>query len=441
MKSFVPFEDPLAAVGRARRRRADAGDVRARARLGDRDRGDRPARRDPRHPARLLRRAPGVVQMRARHVGVDEDGDDEAAEGRLRQRFGEDQVGERVGAGAAVLLGVHQAEQAGVAELSQHLARRHAGVLPGERMRLDLARDEARDLLAQQLVLGGEIDAFHRSETSRLRRTASPRSSRAHAGRRREGALRSASGTRRAAAARTAVPASIACAWPRWCTWWLSRWAMTWPRRSRWIRPFAAVELDDLVEHRRDERVDVVDEALVGARLRGGDRRERHAGRRRRARSARRRPRRAAPRGSRGRRRGCARASSPGSGRSSSAPPRSPRARARASPHAGDGWRAGWRAPACAGRRAAPWGLLQNAAGEPALDLVAPVVAPERLAVDDEERRAEDALRDRVVARRLEAALPARLGPDALGLGGVEAELGRERLQVLGVREVDACRA
>src|SRR6476659_706248 len=52
---------------------------------------------------------------------------------------------------------------------------------------------------------------------------------------------------------------------------------------------------------------------------------------------------------------------------------------------------------------------------EPALDLVAPVVAPERLAVDDEERRAEDALRDRVVARRLEAALPARLGPDPLG--------------------------
>src|SRR5204863_6628408 len=74
---------------------------------------------------------------------------------------------------------------------------------------------------------------------------------------------------------------------------------------------------------------------------------------------------------------------------------------------------------------------------EPALDLVASVVAPEGLAVDDEERRAEDALRDRVVARRLEAALPARLAPDALGLCGVEAELGRQRLEVLAVREVD----
>src|SRR6187399_920061 len=82
-------------------------------------------------------------------------------------------------------------------------------------------------------------------------------------------------------------------------------------------------------------------------------------------------------------------------------------------------------------------GFPSEPAAEPALDLVASVVAPERLAVDDEERRAEDALRDRVVARRLEAALPARLGPDPLGLRRVEAELAREDLEVLDVREVD----
>ncbi len=33
--------------------------------------------------------------------------------------------------------------------------------LPGERVRLDLAREKARDLLAQQLVLGRVVDAFH----------------------------------------------------------------------------------------------------------------------------------------------------------------------------------------------------------------------------------------------------------------------------------------
>src|SRR4051794_31428990 len=46
---------------------------------------------------------------------------------------------------------------------------------------------------------------------------------------------------------------------------------------------------------------------------------------------------------------------------------------------------------------------------EPALDLGAPVVAPERLAVDDEERRAEDAERDRGIVGGLKPGLPGRV--------------------------------
>ena len=98
-----------------------------------------------------------MVQVRARHVGVDQHGDHEAAEGRLRQRLGEHQVGERLAVAAAVLALVHQAEQAGGAELSQHLARRVPRLLPCQGVRLDLAGDEAGDLIAQQLVLGREV--------------------------------------------------------------------------------------------------------------------------------------------------------------------------------------------------------------------------------------------------------------------------------------------
>ena len=55
----------------------------------------------------------------------------------------------------------HQAQQAGVAELAQHVARHAAVALPLLAVRLDLARNEARDLLAQQFVLGREVDVVH----------------------------------------------------------------------------------------------------------------------------------------------------------------------------------------------------------------------------------------------------------------------------------------
>jgi hypothetical protein len=78
----------------------------------------------------------------------------------------------------------------------------------------------------------------------------------------------------------TAVPASIACAWPRWCTWWIEQVGDDVAAALALDPPFAAFHLDDLVEPRRGERVDVVDEALVEAACAGRDRLEGHAGRR-----------------------------------------------------------------------------------------------------------------------------------------------------------------
>ena len=219
---------------------------------------------------------------------------------------------------------------------------------------------------------------------------------------------------------------------------------MTWPRRSRWMRPSPCSISTMSSSIGAVEQIDVIDETLVGHGLRRrGIVFERNAARRLRA-SVALGARLAVQRGEvvevddgqdvlerlrQARKEAGSRCIS------------SPFARAEriavVQAVVGETIR---RAPACAGRRAAPWTRLlsETAGAEPALDLVAPVVAPERLAVDDEERRTEDALRDRVGARRLQAALPARLGPDALGLGGVEAEFRRQRLQVLDVREVDA---
>ena len=61
--------------------------------------------------------------------------------------------------------GIHQAEQAGVTHLAQHLARGEAVALPLLGEGLDLARDEARDLLAQLFVFVAEVDAVHGSGT------------------------------------------------------------------------------------------------------------------------------------------------------------------------------------------------------------------------------------------------------------------------------------
>ncbi len=99
-----------------------------------------------------------MLQVRARHVGMDQHRDDEAAEGRLRQRLGKDQVGQCIGIATAEPAIEHQPEQTGLAEPLQHGARHHPVAFPGLRVRLDLAGEEARDLVLQQGVLWCQID-------------------------------------------------------------------------------------------------------------------------------------------------------------------------------------------------------------------------------------------------------------------------------------------
>ena len=158
-EELAAMDDPAIAI--APRCAAHARHVRARAGLSDGHGRDGLAAGDARHPARQLLRRAGVVKVRCGHVGVHEHGDDEAAKRALRQRLGEHQVGHRVRAATAMLGRKHQAEQAGLAHAAQHLARHAAGVFPGQRMGLDFARDEARHLLAQQLVFGLVVDGGH----------------------------------------------------------------------------------------------------------------------------------------------------------------------------------------------------------------------------------------------------------------------------------------
>ena len=93
--------------------------------------------------------------MRARHVGVDQDGGGEAAEGGAAQLLGEDNRGQRPHGRAAMGFGMAHAEQAELAHLQENLARHHAGRLPGFAVRNDLALDEAPHLLAQHAQLVG----------------------------------------------------------------------------------------------------------------------------------------------------------------------------------------------------------------------------------------------------------------------------------------------
>ena len=167
--------------------------------------------------------------------------------------------------------------------------------------------------------------------------------------------------------------------------------------------------VDDLVElPARPERVDVVDGAPVGRGLRSGEHRRarRPAALSRQACSMRHRPLRA-PRCSTGRRRGCARASSPGSGKKLvRAALVVGVARARAS-RSCRRWLASRLARACVRRKARSHpGLLQNAACEPALDLRPRRSLPQNGSPSTTKNGApKTPLRDRVVARGLEASL------------------------------------
>jgi hypothetical protein len=108
----------------------------------------------------FLRLIAGVVQVRAGHVGVHQHGDDEAGEGGLAQRFGEHQVGQRVGVATAIAASyispnrpacpMRRSTSRGTKPCSSQAAA------CGSTSR---ARKRAH-LLAQQFVLGGGVDGL-----------------------------------------------------------------------------------------------------------------------------------------------------------------------------------------------------------------------------------------------------------------------------------------
>jgi hypothetical protein len=109
---------------------------------------------DRRQPARLLLGVPGVQQVRARHVGVHQHRDDEAAEGRADSASWNTTLVSVSASAPPYSAGAVRPSQPARPSSSQHIARRVALFVPGERVRLDLLRDETRDLPAQLDVFG-----------------------------------------------------------------------------------------------------------------------------------------------------------------------------------------------------------------------------------------------------------------------------------------------
>jgi hypothetical protein len=147
-------DDVVAAI--AARVGLDALHVGAGARLGDGDSADGRAVDDAGQPAALLCLGAGVENVHGGHVRVVEDGDGEAAEGGAAHLLAENDAGQLVELGAAVLGGVADAEEAEAAHAAEDLARHHAGPLPFLAVRLHLRLDKAAELVPQGLVLGGE---------------------------------------------------------------------------------------------------------------------------------------------------------------------------------------------------------------------------------------------------------------------------------------------
>ena len=144
-------------VALAPRRGADALHVRAGIGLGHGDGNDLLAGDDIGQVLVLLRLAAGIGDVDRGHVGMDQRGDRDAGEGRAAQFLGQHDSRHRVHLGATIIGGVADTEEAELAHLAQHVARNETVLLPLHGMRLDLGLDEAADLVAQRLMLLGEV--------------------------------------------------------------------------------------------------------------------------------------------------------------------------------------------------------------------------------------------------------------------------------------------
>ena len=140
-------DPPAVAVGLgARPQRAGVG---AGLGLGQRERAEMLAARERRHEARPLLLRPEGEQRQRRRARVHRDGDADARVG-ARELLEHEDVGEEVGAGAAVLLRHADAHQAELGELREDLAREAMLAIPLGGVRLDLL---PREVAGQRLDL------------------------------------------------------------------------------------------------------------------------------------------------------------------------------------------------------------------------------------------------------------------------------------------------
>ena len=163
MNIFEPFTTQLAVAqlgGRQRVARVGAG-----AGLGQPEGCELAAGSEVGQPLALLLLAPEQVDRHRPERGVRRDGD---RDGRVdpRQLLDRERIGDRVAAGAAVLLGDRQAHHSELAELRDELVREAR--LPVEllRHRSDLLACELAHRVAYELLLLGQVEVHARPDAT-----------------------------------------------------------------------------------------------------------------------------------------------------------------------------------------------------------------------------------------------------------------------------------
>jgi hypothetical protein len=132
---------------------AQPGDIGAARRFGDRECGDLRAGEHLGDDAALQRFAAVRDQRRQADV-VREQARHQPAAAGARDLLGRDQAKPRIGRGAAIGLGIAQAEQPDVRGAPVERARESLRLVPCVDVRRDLGGDEGAHAVAEQLVLG-----------------------------------------------------------------------------------------------------------------------------------------------------------------------------------------------------------------------------------------------------------------------------------------------
>ena len=138
------------------RRRAQARDVGAGARLAHTERRDLVAGERGREELGLLFRGAEVVDARRRHVALHEQAHAHAGRADAHELFALRDAEPVIAAAAADVFGVVRPENPELARALEHPVRKELVLLPLVRVRGELLVDELTDLLAEEVVLLGE---------------------------------------------------------------------------------------------------------------------------------------------------------------------------------------------------------------------------------------------------------------------------------------------